>query len=257
VAKSPFVNKAVSFLIFFIIISFYNSVRISLHAIYPQTATVHNWFFNLVLIPRWLLVVGFAWYYWKKFPTPIEWLKKRFGFEQTYIRNTFVKIALLVLVYYIVIILTFNNLIFLNGDLLISFILKTSKYFIELLGYQCWIDNRLIYSTKVSLYMDDACIGINLMFLFAAFISLLPGALKHKLWYIPSGLIIIILLNCLRVVFIFINMSRSGSYTLFMDVHDLYTYPVLVFTFLMWMIWINKFFKTHAKKSQKTDNVLI
>jgi len=241
--NSLIIYKAVSFIVVFMIISLYNSIRISLHAIYPETATVHNWFFNLVLIPRWLIVLGFAWYYWRKFPTLLDFLKKKFGFDDKFIQVTFLKIAALIAIYYIVVIFTFNDLIFLNGSLFISFILNISKNFIQFLGYDCWINNRLIYGRVASLYMDDSCMGVNLMFLFASFIALLPGALKHKLWYIPAGLIVIVLLNCLRIVFIFVNITKSGKYDMYMEIHDLFTYPVLVFTFVMWMIWINRFFK--------------
>jgi hypothetical protein len=211
-SKSSILNKVKYFIVAFLIISLYNSLRITLHAIYPDTATVHNWFFNLLLIPRWLIVLGFVWYYWKKFPTLLEFIKKKFGFNDEFIKSTFLKIAIIIVIYYLVVILTFNDLIFLNGSLLISFILKTSKYFIELLGYECWLNNRLIYGTRVSLYMDDSCMGINLMFLFASFIALMPGSFKHKLWYIPMGLIIIVLLNSLRVILIFVNISKAGSY---------------------------------------------
>jgi exosortase/archaeosortase family protein len=246
VTNSSILNKIASFGVGFLILSVYNSVRISLHASYPETISVHNWFFNLILIPSWLIVLGFAWYYWNKFPKPFQVLKQKFGFSEGYIKSTFVKIAVIVVLYYLLVILVFNDIIFLNGSLLISAILKSSKFFIDLMGYECWINSRVIYGNNSSLFMDDSCMGINLMFLFASFIALLPGALKHKLWYIPLGLIVILMLNCLRVILIFINMSKTGAYTLALEIHDLFTYPVLVFTFFMWVIWINRFYKPNS-----------
>jgi exosortase/archaeosortase family protein len=247
VTNASILNKLACFGIGFLILSVYNSIRISLHAIYPETISVHNWFFNLLLIPSWLIVLSFVWYYWNKFPKPFEYLKQKFGFTDKFITSTFIKIAIIIVLYYLIVILVFNDIIFLNGSLLISFILKTSKFFIDLLGYECWINNRLIYGNNASLFMDDSCMGINLMFLFASFIALLPGTFKHKIWYIPLGLMVIILLNCLRVIMIFINMSKTGAYTMALEIHDLFTYPVLVFTFFMWVIWINRFYKPNRQ----------
>ncbi len=243
ITKSPIISKLKTFIIGFILISVYNSIRISLHILYPETIAVHHWFFNLVLIPRWLIVLIIIYIYWSKYPSIIEMITNKFNFSASFINHLYLKIGILIISYYIVIIIAYNELFFINGTLLISFILNLSKNIIELLGYDCWINNRLIYGNYASLYMDDACLGINLMFLFASFILLLPGSNKHKLWYIPLGLFIIVLLNVLRVVLIFINMSKSGAYTMAVEIHDLFTYPVLVFTFFMWVIWLNRFFK--------------
>jgi exosortase/archaeosortase family protein len=252
--KSRILNKFLSFIVAFFFLSIYNVLRISLHALYPETSIGHNWFFNLLLIPRWIIVLGFAWYYWRKFPAIFELIKEKFGFTNEFIKKTFLKIAIIIVAYYFVIILTYNDTLLINGSLLISFILNSSKFFINLLGYECWINNRLIYGTNASLYMDDACIGINLMFLFASFIALLPGRRKHKFWFIPMGLMIIVLLNCIRIVLIFINISKTGRYSMFLEIHDLFTYPVLVFTFFMWVVWINDFYLKEKKHTNLPNN---
>lgn len=121
------------------------------------------------------------------------------------------------------------------------------------MGYESIINGRLIFYNGVSLYMDDACLGINLMFLFAAFIVVLPGSAKHKLWFIPSGIFIIILLNCLRAILIFVHISEHKTYNLPLEIHDLFTYPVLVFTFFMWYIWLNKFFRPQRIPSRNEE----
>jgi exosortase/archaeosortase family protein len=246
--KSPYFSKIKAFLIAFVAITCYNSLRVSLHALYPETISTHNWFFNLLLIPRWILVIAFAYYYWQQYPFVHDLITKKFGFAKEFILSTYKKAIFIIIAYHIVAVIAFNNLFFINGSQLIALVLHVSQYVLEILGYASNIDNRLIYSEKVYLYMDDACLGINLKFLFASFIVLLPGARKHKYWYIPAGLIVIVLLNCLRVILIFINISKYGHYNLPFEIHDLFSYPVLVFTFFMWVIWINKFFIPYKKR---------
>jgi exosortase/archaeosortase family protein len=244
ITKSPIKNKVLTFIVAFFIISFYNVLRISLHSLYPDTVAVHNWFFNLILIPRWIIVVVFIHYYWKKFPDIKEIIIRKFSISEEFVNRLFLKIIIIIVCYYIVIIFAYNDIFIVNGSLLIAAILNTSKHLLELLGYTCWINNRLIYGVNVSLYMDDACLGINLMFLFASFIVLLPGSARHKLWYIPLGIIAIVMLNCIRIVMIFVNIKKYGKYSFPFEIHDLFTYPVLVFTLFLWIIWINKFFKS-------------
>ncbi len=253
VTKSPIKNKLFAFFIGFVAITIYNSLRIFSHLLYPETTSLHHWFSNIVLIPRWLIVLGFAWYFWRKYPSIINYLKSKFRFSDDFIKAAFIKVALIILIYHLVVIITFNDYFFINGQHLIDLVLSTSKLVLDLMGYESWINHRLIYGQKASLYMDDACIGINLMFLFAAFIYIMPGAAKHKWWFIPLGLVFIIALNCLRVILIFINLTNNATYSIPLEIHDLFTYPVLVLAFFMWMIWINKFMnKGKMPQSEKS-----
>lgn len=245
--RSPYRIKLLYFMAAFLVFTLYNSLRIVAHALVPGTDHVHHWFFNILLIPRWILLILFTWLYWKKFPHLMELIKNKFNFSESFIRKSFVRMGLLVLFYYLLIIIVFNDYIWINGALLVAFVLNTSQYVLEILGYQSLINQKLIYGQGASLYMDDACLGINLMFLFAAFIGMMPGLTKHKLWFIPLGILIIIGLNILRVVLIFVHVSDNKTYDLPLGTHDLFTYPVLLFTFLMWVVWINKF--STSKKS--------
>ena len=43
------------------------------------------------------------------------------------------------------------------------------------------------------------CDGIVLLALFTVFIVAFPGPWKHKLWYLPAGLIAIHLINAIRI----------------------------------------------------------
>lgn len=242
ITKSPFKNKILIFFIGFVTITLYNILRILFHAYFPSTISTHNLWFNLILIPRWLIVIAFVYFYWQKFPNIRDFLRTKLKFDNKYYKRFIYTLSILVVAYYLIVILMFNDYIFLNGSLLIKTVLNSSKSILHYFGFQTWVGNRLLYNEKAALYMDDACIGINLMFVFAAFILLLPGKAANKLWFIPMGLIIIVLLNILRIVFIFISMYKAnGHYILPLDIHDVFTYPVLIFTLLLWNWWINKF----------------
>lgn len=258
---SSFRNKAIYFSLAFACILLYNFARIAIHSLVPNTFNTHNWLFNIVLIPRWLIVIGFIYFYWKKFPALKELIKKRFSFSEDYMQKTFRNLCFLTVLYFLIVIIAFNDYFFLSGDNFISMVLTTSKEVLEILGYESSIDYKTISGPRAILYMDDACLGIDLMFLFSAFIIVLPGPTKHKLWYVFSGLILIVILNCIRVILIFVNITENNEYNIPLDIHDLFTYPVLVITLFLWVIWINRFMpeRKQSKKelisSEQRDNL--
>ncbi|MFN8255575.1 MAG: exosortase/archaeosortase family protein [Bacteroidales bacterium] len=243
ITKSPIKFKILYLIFTMLIFTVYNSIRLSLHVLWPETISVHHWIFNIFLIPRWLLVLLIVHLYWKKFPSLKELIMNKFNFSNKFIHQSFIKIACLVILYYFVVIIAFNNFFFINGRLLVDFVLNTSKYWLENFGYPATVSGKYITGPGAVLYMDDACLGIDLMFLFASFIGMMPGPVRHKIWFIPTGISVIIILNCLRVILIFVNTTNHNGYTLPFEIHDVFTYPVLVFTFLMWVIWINRFYK--------------
>jgi exosortase/archaeosortase family protein len=89
--------------------------------------------------------------------------------------------------------------------------------------------------------MGDPCNGIILFALFSSFIIAFPGPLKSKIWFIPSGIIIIYLANVLRVVLLAIIQLYVSRSTL--EFHHTYTFTYMVYSliFFMWWIWVNQF----------------
>lgn len=74
---------------------------------------------------------------------------------------------------------------------------------------------------------------------------LFPGPWKHKLWYIPVGLVVIEWINVVRVVGITLCMIPFPNHFDFF--HD-YLFKTLFyfFIFIMWLIWVEVF--VHRKK---------
>lgn len=76
---------------------------------------------------------------------------------------------------------------------------------------------------------------------------LFPGPWKHKLWYIPCGLVIIEFINVVRVTGITLCMIPFPDHFVFF--HD-YFFKTLfyIFIFIMWLIWVEKIY--HRKKNK-------
>jgi exosortase/archaeosortase family protein len=90
---------------------------------------------------------------------------------------------------------------------------------------------------------------------------LFPGPWKHKLWYIPAGLVIIEWTNVIRICGILlmqiawpnINIHLMGQdINTFHLAHDyIFKFFFYFVIFLMWMLWVEKFFNpTHLKSKQ-------
>lgn len=108
-------------------------------------------------------------------------------------------------------------------------------------GNEDWvIYNAITYEGRHILRIESACNGLVLMMLFAGFIIAFPGPWKHKLWFIPLGIVIIHVVNILRVAALgwnYVSASRSFEF------NHKYTFELVVYCviFLMWMWWSNQY----------------
>ena len=78
---------------------------------------------------------------------------------------------------------------------------------------------------------------------------LFPGPWKHKLWYIPAGLVIIEWTNVVRICGVL--MMQIPWPNSFHIAHD-YIFKVFFYLviFLMWMLWVEKFYNPSIKAKQ-------
>jgi exosortase family protein XrtF len=83
----------------------------------------------------------------------------------------------------------------------------------------------------------EGCNAVSIMILFLAFIVAFKGALKHYLWFVPLGIIIIYLANLLRIYLIGMIVLYLPEYTEW--AHD-YVFPGIIYgtTFMLWVIWV-------------------
>lgn len=92
-------------------------------------------------------------------------------------------------------------------------------------------------------WIGRPCNGISVMAIFAIFILVFPGKLKHKLWFLPAGIIVIHIVNILRVCALAAISYYKPSYLYF---NHTYTFTIIVYglIFILWMVWVNRFSKS-------------
>jgi exosortase family protein XrtF len=128
--------------------------------------------------------------------------------------------------------------------------MKSAQYILNLMGFVTFQYRvRLIgIDGTGGLWMGDNCDSIELCGIFMGFIIAFPGFWKHKLWYIPMGIVLITMLNVLRVVALAIIQKYFSKDIL--EFNHSYTFTILVygFIFLLWYIWIKKIAKSNIFK---------
>jgi exosortase family protein XrtF len=88
-------------------------------------------------------------------------------------------------------------------------------------------------------WVGDPCNGISLFALFTGFVLAFPGPIKHKLWFIPLGLLLIHAVNLIRVIALVLIVYYAPEY---LEFNHTYTFTLLVygFVFFLWWWWANK-----------------
>lgn len=137
-------------------------------------------------------------------------------------------------------------------------IVMMSRGFLELIGFELvpYVDaplyrDQLAIEGSIGVVVGAPCDGIVLFGLFIVFVLSFPGPWKHKLWFIPAGLIAIHLINVLRVAALAIIVHWNEEWMAFN--HD-YTFTIIVyaFVFFLWYIWVNRF-SPLSKKSKSVS----
>ncbi|MFZ4399181.1 MAG: exosortase/archaeosortase family protein [Bacteroidales bacterium] len=139
-------------------------------------------------------------------------------------------------------------------------IMYASFSILKLIGFDAYIYySETIYKYGVyaigingsrSIFMGISCIGMTLMGVFIALIVSFPGKIKHKLWYIPGGLIIIQFLNILRMctltTLVHFGFEHTfNEYNLLgifkFNHHDLFNFFIYIIIFGMFVFYTNTF----------------
>jgi len=131
--------------------------------------------------------------------------------------------------------LIIDNLVYLSHEILTFF-----NYHVNVDYHKMWI-----VGAKSSVIVGSGCDGVELLALFAGFVLIFEGSWKHKIWFLPVGLIIIHLFNVLRVVALTLNGHSSK---VLLDFNHKYTFTIIMYciTFLGWIIWV-KYYANRLK----------
>ena len=102
--------------------------------------------------------------------------------------------------------------------------------------------------------ISEGCSGLKIFLQFIVLMVLFPGPWKHKLWFIPAGLVIIHLTNIFRIVGLALVTISLPNYWHFS--HDYFFRPLFyVVIFAMWVIWVEYYYKKE-KSTEHTDSIM-
>jgi exosortase family protein XrtF len=118
-----------------------------------------------------------------------------------------------------------------------------SVYFIlhDVLGMNV-IERNFIFrfDTGAIVRIVWGCSGVKQMFIFTVIMLFSYGSWKHKLWFIPGGILICHGVNILRILLLALIAYR---YPAQMDLFHTYIFKYAFYgiIFLMWIVWNEKF----------------
>jgi exosortase/archaeosortase family protein len=110
----------------------------------------------------------------------------------------------------------------------------------------------MYFNSGGAIEVDESCSAVKWFAHFMVLMLLFPGPWKHKLWFIPAGLLITHLVNIIRISGLAVVYSNNpASFDFYHDyVFRPFFYLVL---FLMWVLWVEWFYLPR-KKSLAIDN---
>ena len=123
------------------------------------------------------------------------------------------------------------------------------------LGYMINVNNHRvgIHGGQSDIFVATGCNGLEMMALFAGFVSIFTGNWKNKIWFIPLGLLILHFLNIFRVISL-IFIGKNSIDNLHFNHH--YTFTIIMYgiVFVGWMIWVKYFSKMDKPKNEIDNN---
>lgn len=125
---------------------------------------------------------------------------------------------------------------------------------LNLLGYDTMLQsNNVIRHTtgsRSSVCVIWGCSGIKQAYIFFCIIAFYKGPWKHKLWYIPTGLVLMYLFNNFRIIFITAIVEKHpNQFDLWHEYILKYAFYGMIF--LLWVVWNEKFVTKKASNKKQ------
>lgn len=109
----------------------------------------------------------------------------------------------------------------------------------DVLNYNISTEGNTIFIDKGYVAVLGSCSGLKQFYQWTVLMLLFPGPWKHKLWFIPSGIIVINIVNILRIVILSLIVVYWPQQWDF--IHEWVLRPFFyVVIFAMWVIWVEK-----------------
>jgi len=124
-------------------------------------------------------------------------------------------------------------------------LLAQSLWVLGLLGVETTLQGATLFANQGQSFVTVApeCTTLKQWLHWVVIMGFFPGPVKHKLWYIPAGILVIHLTNLLRINgLLLLQEPFPGSFHFF---HD-YVFKPLFYAviFGMWLFWNEKIRKT-------------
>ena len=126
---------------------------------------------------------------------------------------------------------------------------KVSAVILNSLGFENDIkvmepdcEARIYLKNHGNVCISTGCSGLELFILFVGFLFLMKGRIRDKAWFIPLGIVCILILNIIRIVALSIIYYYRPEY---LEFNHKYTFVLIVYgaIFGLWLLWINRFSK--------------
>ena len=100
-------------------------------------------------------------------------------------------------------------------------------------------DNTLFFGNTGYVAVEGSCSGLKQFYQWTVLMILFPGPWKKKLWFIPSGILVIHIVNIIRIVILSIVVVHWPQNWDF--IHEWILRPFFyVVIFVMWVLWVEK-----------------
>jgi len=138
------------------------------------------------------------------------------------------------------------------SDSIAAIVLQQSSWIIlHLLRIHLTVKGDIIYFDNNSgIEVRTACSGLQQMLQLIILMLIYPGPWKHKLWFIPSGMVLIHFTNLFRIIGLAVIAIISPKFMKFGHDYILRT-TFYVVIFGLWWLWVEKIVpRREIKKSQ-------
>lgn len=137
-------------------------------------------------------------------------------------------------------------------DFLIRYIVIITAWTLNLFGMGITTDLELarLYFSGLTrfIYIWHGCSGLREIAMFIFLMALFPGPWKHKLWFIPSGVVLIYVIAVLRIIFLCVVFVYKPEWFDFLHNFLINIFFFFVF-FVLWLYWVKYFYLKYKKTS--------
>ncbi len=102
--------------------------------------------------------------------------------------------------------------------------------------------NVIWFPDQWGLSVNPSCSGIKQIAQFALLMVLFPGPWKHKAWFIPSGMIVIYLVNVIRLVQLALTIRYLPDH-IYIIHHWFLRAMFYVAIFILWLVWTKYYYR--------------